>query len=79
MAVNQHTKLKGNKISIEENIRNLSKGFSELNNKGYKQNQGTKTIKGKRLTRKRKDKDGLGIKYSKLSVNIFASFTKIPR
>ena len=41
-----------------------------INIKGYNSNQGTKIIKGKRLTRKRKDKDGLGIKYSKLSVTI---------
>ena len=69
MDVNQHTNLKGNynrfknKIFIKDNIRNLSTGFSEQNKKGYNHNQGTETVKGKRLTRKRKDKDGLGIKF----------------
>ena len=45
--VKQHTKPEGNnnnnrfnnRISIEDNLRNLSKDFSELNNKGYKYNR----------------------------------------
>ena len=73
---NQRTNSKGiknrvnNKLSVEENIRNLIKGFSELNNKDYNFNHKTQTTKGKSFTRKDKDKDGLCIKYSKLSVNI---------
>ena len=73
---NQHTNLKGiknrfnNKLSVEYYIINLNKGFSELNNKGYNSNHKTQTTKGKIYTRNRKDKDGLGIKYSKLSLNI---------
>ena len=34
-----------NKLPVEDNIRNLSKGFSELNNKGCRYNHGTKTTK----------------------------------
>ena len=75
----QQTNLKGikkrvdNKLSVEENIRNLIKVFSELNNKGYNSNHKTQTTKGKSCTRKRKNKDGLGIKYSKLSLNILGA------
>ena len=64
--INPHKNQQGNytrfnnKLSVEENLENLSKGFNEHINKGKDPKQGTNSIKGKKLTinRKRKDKDG---------------------
>ena len=67
-----------------ESLKNLSKGFSKLNNKGNDPKQGTEPIKGKKLNtnRKRKDKDGLGIKYTRLYISwaptVAASITSKP-
>ena len=62
MNANQHTNQTGNytrfnnKLSVEENLQNLSKGFSELNNKGKDHKQGTEPIKGRKLNTNRKRK-----------------------
>ena len=64
MNVNQHTNPTGNytrfnnKISIEENLKNLRKGFSEINNKGNNHKQRTETIKDNKLNTNRKRKMG---------------------
>ena len=54
---------------------NLSQRFNELTNKGKDPKQGDKTTNKKKLNcnRKRKDKEGLGIKYTKLSLNILGA------
>ena len=58
--INQHRNQQGNytkfnnKISVEENLKNLSKGFREINNKGKDPKQSTEPIKGKKLNTNRK-------------------------
>ena len=53
----------------------MSKRYNEILNKGNKPKSGLKNLKGRKINpdRIKRDKEGLGIKYTKLSLNFLGA------
>ena len=64
-----------NTLSVEQNITNMRKRYNEILNKGNKNKSGIKNHWGRKMNpdRIKRDKEDLGIKYTKLSLNFLGA------
>ena len=64
-----------NTLSVQQNITNISKRYNEILNKGNKKKLCHKNRWGRKINpdRTKRDKEGLGIKYTRLSLNFLAA------